>query len=260
MNLVPTVRSEWLKFRSVRSTVWTLGVTIAICIGLGALGSWGQRNAYVNEGLTDRLAFSATGTSLLGFLFAPLVIGVVGALIMSSEYSSGSIRLTLAAQPRRPVVLVAKAVVLFASALVVGEISAFASFFVGQSIFASAHLQDTLSTPGSLRAVLLAGLSLALIALLALGIATIVRHTAGSIAVYVALLLVLLLVVSALPVDWGVHLFKYLPEVLIESMRTSRNSAVHLHAFSPGVSTLVLAAYALGSLVIAGVLLVVRDA
>lgn len=260
MNLLPTLRSEWLKFRSVRSTIWTLCVTFGLCVGLGALGAYGTRNDYRQESFTEHLAFSATGTSLLGFLFAPLAIGVVGALIMTSEYSSGSIRLTFAAQPRRPAVLVAKAAVLFATALVVGELSAFVSFFVGQSIFASAHLQDSLATPGALRAVVFAGLSLALLALFALGIATMVRHTAGSITVYVGLLLVLLLVVSALPSSWNVHIFKYLPEVLVESMRTPHNAVIHFHAFSPGVSALLLAAYAVGALLIGGVLVVRRDA
>lgn len=260
MNLYPTVRSEWLKFRSVRSTMWTIATTVVLCIGLGALSADGMRNNYEHESFTEHLAFSATGASLLGFLFAPLAIGVIGALIMTSEYSSGSIRLTFAAQPRRLSVLLAKAVVLFATALVVGEVSSFASFFVGQSIFAPAHLNDTLSTPGALRAVIFAGLSLALIALFALGIATIVRHTAGSIALYVSLLLVLLLIVSALPSDWNVHVLKFLPEVLIESMRTPHSAALHFQAFSPGVSALILSAYALGSLVIGGLLLVRRDA
>ncbi len=260
MSLIPTIRSEWLKFRTVRSTLWTVCITVVLCVGLGALSAYSMRNNYGNESFTEHLAFSATGASLLGFLFAPLAIGVIGALIMTSEYSSGSIRLTFAAQPRRLSVLVSKAVVLFCCALAVGELSAFASFFVGQSIFSSAHLNDTLATPGALRAVVFAGLSLALIALFALGIATIIRHTAGAIALYVGILLVLLLIVSALPTDWNRHVLKFLPEVLIESMRTPHQAALRFQAFSPGVSALILAAYALGSLIIGGALLVRRDA
>jgi hypothetical protein len=260
LNLWPTLQAEWLKLRSVRSTAWTLAVTVVLCIGLGALGSWAERNHWPKATLQEHLAFDPVAVSLLGFFFAPLAIGVVGVLVISSEYSSGSIRATLAAQPRRTSVLLAKAIVLFATTLVVGEVCSVASFLVGQSILHGVTPTASLGTPTVLRAVLLAGLSLALLALLALGIATMLRHTAGAIAVYASILLVLLIIVGALPSDWNGRILKYLPEILVATMRSTTAAGTSAQLFSPWVSTLVLAAYTLAALIVGGVLLSRRDA
>jgi len=157
-------------------------------------------------------------------------------------------------------VLAAKSAVLFVTALVVGEACSFISFFVGQAIMGSVLPPATLATPGALRAVVLAGLSLALLALLALGIGTMLRHTAGAITAYVAVLLVALLIVTALPSSWNVHIFKFLPAVLSTAMQSSHTSSDQFHSFTPWVSTLVLGAYALAALIAGGVLLVRRDA
>jgi hypothetical protein len=134
VNLLPTVSSEWLKFRSVRSTVYTLAVTVFLCVGIGALVCFAERQQWPNEGLPGHVAFDPVRTSLFGFFFAEIAIGVIGVLIMSSEYSSGSIRTTLAATPRRLSVLISKALVLFASTIVVGEACSFVSFFIGQAV------------------------------------------------------------------------------------------------------------------------------
>jgi hypothetical protein len=260
VNLLPTISSEWLKFRSVRSTLYTLAATVLLCVGIGAIVCFAERQQWPTEPFAEHYAFDQVRTSLFGFFFAEIAIGVIGVLIMSSEYSSGSIRMTLAATPRRLSVLLSKAVVLFASTLVVGEVSAFISFFIGQAVLHPVTPTDTLASPGALRAVLLAGLSLALLALLALGIATMLRHTAGAITVYVSFQLVILLIVSALPSSWSVHIFKFLPEVLTQSMRATHSNSVQFASFSPWISTLVLAAYAVASLIGGGWLLLRRDA
>jgi ABC-2 type transport system permease protein len=260
MTVLAATASEWIKFRTVRSTLYTLAVTILLCVGIGALGSYAERTNWKMASIREHLAFNPTRVSLFGFFFAEIAIGVIGVLVISSEYTSGLIRATLSALPHRVEALVAKAVVLFAATLVVGEGCAFVSFFVGQSILHGVTPTATLSSAGSLRAVLLAGLSLALLALFALGIGTMLRHTAGAITVFVALLLVILLIVSALPSNWNVHLFPYLPEVLCQSMRSTSSNGLDFNSFSPTVSTLVLSAYAVGSLLIGGVLLVRRDA
>ena len=112
-----------------------------------------------------------------------------------------------------------------------------------------------------LRAVVLSGLSLALLALFALGIATMLRHTAGSITVYVVVTLVIFLVVLALPSSWGIHVFKYLPEILTGSMRSTTTTTSQYGAlYSPVVSSLILASYAVASLVLGGIFLSRRDA
>ena len=260
MILLPTVSSEWLKFRSVRSTVYTLAVTVFLCVGIGALVCFAERQQWPNEGLPGHVAFDPVRTSLFGFFFAEIAIGVIGVLIMSSEYSSGSIRTTLAATPRRLSVLASKACVLFAATIVVGEGCAFISFFIGQTVLRGVTPTATLASPGALRAVFLGGVSLALLALLALGIAAMLRHTAGAITVYVSIQLVLLLIVSALPTSWNVHVLKFLPEVLTQSMRAAHSKGVQFTSFSPWISTLVLASYAIASLVCAGWFLLRRDA
>ena len=264
MSLLPAISSEWIKFRSLRSTRFALLAIVVLSIGLGALLCFAERHAWPMETYPEHQAFDPTATSLSGFFFAEIAMGVIGVLVMSSEYSSGSIRSTLAATPVRPVVLVAKAVVLFCSTLVVAEVCSFGSFFVGQSILRGVTTTATLTTPGALQAVLLGGLSLALLALLAFGIATMLRHTAGSITVYVVLTFVLFLVVLALPSSWGTHIFKYLPEILTSSMRSTRASsssgAQYGAIYSPLISTLILSSYALASLLVGGILFVRRDA
>ncbi len=156
--------------------------------------------------------------------------------------------------------LVAKATVLFTCTLVIGEVCAFVSFFAGQAILSGVAQSATISSQGSLQAVLLSGLSLSLLALLALGLGTMLRHTAGSITIYVMLLLVLFLIVAALPTSWNVHIFRYLPEVLTQSMRSPTGARAEFQGFSPVVSTLVLAAYAVAALIGGGIVLLRRDA
>ncbi len=260
MSLAPSISSEWLKFRTVRSTVYTLLSTVLLCIGIGIIFSFAQRQQWSNEGFAAHLAAQSTRVSLQGFTLGEIAIGVIGVLVMSSEYSSGLIRATLAATPSRQTVLVAKSIVLFSSTLVIGEVCAFVSFFSGQAILSGVAQSATLTSEGSLQAVLLSGLSLALLSLLALGLATMLRHTAGSITIYVVLLLVVFLIVAALPTSWNVHIFRYLPEVLTQSMRSPSGARAAFQGFSPLVSTLVLAAYAVAALVGGGLVLQRRDA
>jgi hypothetical protein len=261
MNLAPAVSSEWVKFRSVRSTIYALVVTVALSVGISALICFAQRQQWSQEKLAEHLSFDATATSLSGFFFAEVAIGVIGVIIMTSEYSSGSIRVSLLATPVRLRVLTAKSLVLFVSTLVVGELCSFTSFFVGQSILAPVTGSATLSTPGAMRAIVLGGISLALLALFALGIGTMIRHTAGSITVYVCCTFVAFLVVLALPSSWNVHVFRYLPQVLTSSMRSSHAGSVQFGTlFSPAAATVVLAGYAVAALVGGGIVLVRSDA
>lgn len=263
MQLLASLRSEWIKFRSVRSTLLSLVATVVICVGFGAIACFAIRTQFASFTGVQRAAFDPTASSLAGFFFAEIAIGVVGILIITSEYSSGLIRATFAATPRRTLVLISKAVILLLVTLVIGEICSFLSFFIGQAILHGATPTVTLALPAARRAVLLAGLSIALLALLALGIGAILRHTAGAITVYVTLLLVLLLIALALPSSWNHHIYKWLPGVLAEEMQSTNSAASTTQygiVFSPIVSTIVLACYSLASLVIASVVLVTRDA
>ena len=139
--------TEWIKVRSVRSTVWTLLTTAIVGVGLGAIVTSAQAARFDTRSLVAQQTFDPTRSSLAGFLFAQLAIGVLGVLIVSAEYSTGTIRATFSAIPRWLLVLAAKTLLFGAIVLVVGEAVAFVTFFVGQSILSghtpTASLSDT---------------------------------------------------------------------------------------------------------------------
>jgi ABC-type transport system involved in multi-copper enzyme maturation permease subunit len=210
-SFVDVLRSEWLKFRSVRSTYWTLLVVAALGIGLSALISLAASTHYKNASASDRLKWDPTSISTSGFSLAQLAIGVLGVLIISSEFSTGSIQTTLAAVPKRYPMLTAKGVVFGLVALVVGEIVAFVAFFIGQAIIHANAPSVSLGDPDVLRAVIGAGLYVAVLAVLALAIGTIVRSAAAGIAILVALLYVLPGIAAALPGNLEHSVEKYWP-------------------------------------------------
>ncbi len=256
-GLAGLVASEWTKVRSVRSTIWTLVVTVVLGIGLGAIATATTAARWSRMSIVSRLTFDPTRTSLTGLLFAQLAIGILGVLVVSAEYGTGTIRATFAATPRRPVVVIAKALVFGAVALVVGEVVSFVAFFVGQSLLTGPAPHAALGDPGSLRAVVGGGLYLLVLGLLALGIATIVRHTAGAISAFVGVLLVLPIIVTALPSSIGNSIGKFLPAnigVVLLSVQPQASS------FSPWAGLLLLCGYAVAALVIGTVLVVRRDA
>ena len=146
-----------------------------------------------------------------GIGLGQLAICVLGALVMTTEYSTGVIRASLLAVPRRIPMLAAKAVIFAALILVVGEIVTFGSFFVGSSILHS-HVHLSLGQPGVARAVIGTGLSLTVLGLFAMAIGALIRHTAGAIATVIGVVLVLPILSGLLPGSWGAHINAYLPE------------------------------------------------
>ena len=256
--LLPHVMcSEWTKIRSVRSTVGSLFATFGITVGLGALFSWAYVNRYNQQTLTDRLTFDPTSRSLSGLFLAQLAIGVLGVLVISSEYGTGLIRTTFTAVPQRRTVLAAKAAVFGVVSLVVSMLSVFVAFFVGQAILNGKHLGVSLGDPGVLRAVLGAGVYLTVIGLLGLGIGTILRRTAGAIAALVGLVLVFPLLAQALPSPWNHDIAKYLPSELGDALFSVRPSPNHL---SPGAALAVFAVWLITTYAIAAILISRRDA
>jgi len=251
------LRSEWTKLRTVRSTMWTLGVTLVLGIGLSALATAETRAHWSSMGPGDRLSFDATQTSLIGVFFGQFTIGILGVLVMSAEYGTGTIRATLSAAPRRPLVLAAKASVFGAVALVVSELVAFVAYFLGQALLSAPATHTTIGSPGALRAVAGSGLYLCVLGLLALGLAAIIRHTAGAISAFIGILLVLPLVVAALPNSFGNEIERFLPAHIgqaIVSLQTGPRS------FAPWPGFFLLCGYAALSLLLGGYLLVRRDA
>src|ERR1700722_3442825 len=214
------VRSEFTKIRSVRSTYWTLFALLVACVGIGALFSWGQTGRITRlEGLSKahggpvpvhqvaigvaQLSASihseATAISLFGLLIGQLIIVVLGALAITSEYSTGMIRTSLTTMPRRGTMFAAKAVVFGGVALVTGLVTSFLAFFAGQAILSSQHVATTLGQPDVLRSVIGGGLFLAVCGPLSFGIGAMLRHSAGAIAAGIGLMFVLMILVGFLP-------------------------------------------------------------
>jgi hypothetical protein len=256
------LRSEWTKLRSVRSTRWCVLATVLAGLGIGILATASQASQWRHAQFIDKALFDPTSISLTGLLFGQLSIGVLGVLAMSAEYGTGTIRATLAAVPRRPVVLAAKAAVFAVVALVVSEAVSLASFFVGQAFLSGSTPTATLSGPGVVRAVVGGGLYLTVLGLLALGVATIIRHTAGAITTFVSILLILPLIVSAFPAKIGHPIGKYLPATIGAAMTSTTAEGAHadfLPTFPAWHGFALLCLYAAGALLVGGVLMVRRD-
>jgi ABC-2 type transport system permease protein len=168
---VSAVAMEWVKLRSLRSTWWTLGITVAAAVGIG-----------VPAGLAVKgTGQDLTNTVLSGIAVGLLLIGTLGVVTMSAEFSSGLIASTFAAVPDRRRVLAAKAAVFGAVALVMGELAAFIAFIGGSLSIRGGGPRLV----GSLQPIVLSGIGIALVGLMGLGIGAIVRHTAPAVAVLV---------------------------------------------------------------------------
>jgi ABC-type transport system involved in multi-copper enzyme maturation permease subunit len=201
------LRSEFTKIRSVRSTYWTLLAMFVVVVGFGALACWGR----ASHGGTAGPFFDPTRQSLAGLYIGQLIIGVLGVLVISSEYSTGMIRTTLTTNPHRGMMIAAKAVVFTAVALVSSLITAFVSFFIGQALMASHHMGTAIGSPNVLRAVIGGALFLTACGVLAFGLGLLLRHTAAGIATVVGLLFVVTIVIGFLPQSWQNDVDKWVP-------------------------------------------------
>jgi ABC-2 type transport system permease protein len=247
------LRSEWTKLTSVRSSRLTLLAFVVLTIALGVTVSAVSGAHWSHRAPSARATFDPTNLSLSGLAIGELLIGVLGVLVMSGEYSSGSIRATLAAVPRRRLVLMAKAAVFTGVALVVGEAITVFSFLVGQALMGSAP-HASLTQPGVARAVLGSGAFLALIGLIGLGLGTIIRHSAGAIAALAAIVLV----APFATVDLPGNVVRFTPEAILSSSIAAVRP--EMHELAPWVGFLVVAGYAVVLLVAGGLLLAKRDA
>lgn len=204
--------AEWTKIRSLRSTVWSLILLVVLTVGFTALFMWltaAQWNSS-RGGHAQLIADPVSAILGVGNEFGQLAICVLGVLVISSEYSTGVIRASLLAVPRRIPMLAAKATVFAALVFVIGEIASFVSFFVGQA-FLHSHVQVSLSDPGVTRAVFGEGLYLTVLGLFAMAIGGLVRHTAGGIGGVIGFVLVLAPLSQLLPGNTGKYVHAYLP-------------------------------------------------
>ena len=243
--------SEWTKFRSVRSTYWSLLVAVVTPIAVSVLVAF----AFAHQPASAGPPPDPLLPEVLSLEYAVIAVSVMGVLAFSAEYSTGLIRTTFAATPRRRAVLAAKAVVLGTVTLAAGELVAFVSFFLVQAVLAGHHQGVSLSRPGMPGAVLAAGLLLCVCALLGLALGAIIRHTAGGIAATIAVI-VLPGIVALLPAPWRGRLGRF---TLVEAARqvTALHPAANL--FSPGLSLLVVLAWPAAGLAVAAVLITRRD-
>jgi ABC-type transport system involved in multi-copper enzyme maturation permease subunit len=254
-----TLRSEFTKIRSVRSTYWTLLVLLAISVGIGAAICAGTAANWNQTSAADRATFDATQVSIAGlFYLGQLVIVVLGALVLTAEYSTGMIRTSLTAMPRRITVYAAKAVVFAIVVLIVTLISAFIAFFLGQALLASTHENATLSGHDVLRAVIGSALYVTLVGLFAFAAGAIFRHTAATITSVIGLLFVIPILVQLLPHSWRDDIVRWLPDSAGGAISTTVGTQDHL--FSPWGQFTVFAVYTAILLIVGGILFRRRDA
>ncbi|NSC23949.1 ABC transporter permease [Streptomyces albus subsp. chlorinus] len=167
------LKSEWTKVRSVRSTVWTLAAALLVSIGLGALICAVTASTFDDMSTADRRTFDATYTSFAGMGLGQLAMIAFGVLVVSAEYSTGMIRNSLAAVPQRATFMWCKVLVAGPLVLVVGMLTSFGAFFLGQALLGSHGVG--IGETGVLRAVVGGGLYMTLIALFAIGITFVLR-------------------------------------------------------------------------------------
>lgn len=251
------VRAEWTKLRSVRSTVRTLLATVGLAIGFGALIGASQMSSWDDLDPGEQLRFDPTSFSLSGLFLAQLAVGVLGVLVVTSEYATGQIRATLGATPQRLTVLAAKATTFTGVVLATGLVASFSAFWTGQGIFASKGLHAAISDPGVLRAVIGGALYLTGIGLLGVGVGAILRRTAGAVAALVALLFIVPIAAGFLPSSFQEGIGKYLPA---QAGMAIFNVVSDPRALAPWPGLAVLLTYGAVALTVGGVLLVRRDA
>jgi ABC-2 type transport system permease protein len=205
------LRSEWTKFRSVRSTMWTLLTALVLMIGIGALFSAVNASQYHTFSPADRATFDPVSVSLAGTTFAVIAFGVLGVLTMSGEYGTGMIRSSLTVVPRRLPVLWAKMGVFAGVVLAVSLAASFAAFWIGQALLSGHQLGVSITSPGALRSVVGAALYITVSGLIGVTLGTLFRNTAAGIATFTGVFFVLPPLAGLLPASVSDHLTQYLP-------------------------------------------------
>ncbi|HEY6888793.1 MAG TPA: ABC transporter permease subunit [Solirubrobacter sp.] len=251
-------RSEWTKLWSVRSTRWSLLAAVLAMAAPGIVIAAVQMNRWDTIGAGERAHFDAIDTGVGGYHLAMLAIGVLGVLVISGEYSTGMIRSSMMAVPRRLPVLIAKLGIFAAVTFVLMLGATFVSFFAVQAIVAGHHLDRTLGDPHALRAVIGTALFLTVLGTLGMGLGALTRNTAGGIGAFVGLLFVLPGVTALLPSATSDAINPYLP--LNAAMAVATSTFEDAHHLSPWAGFAVFCGYTAVILGAAAVLLVRRDA
>lgn len=213
------LRSEWIKFTAVRSTPWILGVTVLLMVGIAAISAWSFSFLLGNPEETGGAAVlpqdfdMAAQAAVAGYVMAQIVVAVLGVMVISGEYSTGQIRSTLAAVPTRLPVLAAKGVVVSVASFVTGLVGVALGALVAIPLLSSHDVTIDLGRDGTLLTLLGTPLYLVAVALFALGVGTMLRHTAGGIAVAVLLFFVIPMIWPNLAPDFFQDTSPYLPSI-----------------------------------------------
>jgi ABC-2 type transport system permease protein len=252
------ILSEWTKFRSLRSTRWSLLVTVVLAIGIPLIAATITDARWSHMSVQEQLARQPLDIALVGVRIAQLAIGVLGVLVISSEYSTGMIRASLGAVPKRLPVLWAKIVVLATVSFVLAVPAVLAAFFGTQKILEQHRiLKVSFSDPGVARTVIGGALYLTVIGVFALGLGAITRNTAGGISFYVGVIFVIPPLMFVLPLSWNEAISKYLPSNAGADIFTLNHGP---HDLAPWTGFGLLCAYAAVTIAVAAALLARRDA
>ena len=253
--------SEWTKFRSLRSTVFTFAVGVAATIAFAIIPAAINAVRWSTMSLQDKLAFNPLETTVIGVNVAQLAIGVLGIVIITGEYSTGMIRATFTAVPKRLPVIWAKVGVYGTVTLIVSVPATLIAFFSAQSILAGHTLfgRDislSFSDAGVARVVVGGALYLTLVGLFGLGLGAIVRNTAGGIGAFVAILFVIPPVLTLLPSSWNDAISPYLPSNAGQAIMQFGASD---HTLGPWTGLALFTGYTAATIAAAAVLLWRRD-
>jgi ABC-type transport system involved in multi-copper enzyme maturation permease subunit len=283
------IASEFTKLRSVRSTYWTIGALIIVSVGIAAIVGFGIASS-IHDQPWNKAGTDGTQASLGAFFeLGQLIIAVIGAMIITSEYSNGMIRTSLTAMPRRGTVYAGKLIVLTAVTLVISLVTSFIAFFVGQAALSgsgvSASLFHSITIPDSaqvsqtgngptsyvfqgtdvisagtvLTAVVGTALFVTVVALIAFGLGAIIRHTAGAITSTIGLMFVLSIIVQILPDNWRWEIMRFFPDAAGRVLSVTVGPG-NPHLWSAWPQLLVTVIWAVVLLGIGGYLFRKRDA
>jgi len=254
LSFAGLLRSEWIKLRTVRSTIWSYATVIVISLGLALLMSSTldlQGSMQVTE--PEQTSWMIQ-VSTFGIIFGQLVVAVLGVLSISGEYSTGMVRSSLTAAPRRLPVLAAKAIVLFVCTYIVGLISIVGSYLVATPTMAGKGISASLADPDLFLPLMSAALYLSLVAVFSLGLGTILRSSAGGIAAALGVILLLPTVLQLIPADWVADMMPYILS------NAGTDSFVMSGTMEPWQNILIVLGWVAVSLAGAAVLLKRRDA
>jgi len=252
------LRSEWTKLFTLRSTRWSLLAGFVSMAGLGILVAAVQMSRWTHLEPHERATYNSLDPAVGGWHLAQLAIGVLGVLVISGEYSTGMIRATLGAVPKRLPVLWAKIVVFALTTFVLMLPAVLISFVASQAILRSHHiLQISFSHPGVARTVIGGSIYLTAVGVFTLALGAITRNTAGGIAAFAGIFFVIPPLMNILPASWNQAISEYLPSSAARDVFSLTHGP---HDLAPGPGIALFCAYTAVAVAVAAVLLVRRDA